>query len=296
MFHFSPHGSIVALVTPMNPKDGSIDELRLRELVNWQIESGTNAIIPVGTTGESATLTHAEHRRVVSIVISEAKKRVPIIAGAGSNSTAEAVELAEHAKATGADAILSIGPYYNKPMPEGFYQHYKAIAKVGIPLIIYNVPSRTGKNIDAQTILRLAEIPNIVGIKEASCDLNQIMEILRKKPADFAVLSGEDSWTFPLIALGAVGSVSVIANEVPKENAEMIQALLKHDCKKALEIHNRLLPLMVANFYETNPIPVKTALALMGKIDFHVRLPLTPMGEEGKGKLVKILKELRLIK
>jgi 4-hydroxy-tetrahydrodipicolinate synthase len=292
---FSPSGSIVALVTPMRPSDGAIDEPRLRESVNWQIESGTNGIVPVGTTGESATLTHEEHRRVVSIVIEEARGRVPVIAGAGSNSTAEAVALAEHAKQSGADAILSIGPYYNKPTQEGFFQHFKAVASVGIPVILYNVPGRTGKNITAETTLRLAEIPNIVAIKEASCDLNQAMEILRLKPDNFAVLSGEDSLALPILGLGGTGAISVVANEIPKEFSEMVQAALTGNCVRAREIHFRFLPLMAANFLETNPICVKTALGLMGKIDFRVRLPLTPMEEVQKKELAKILKELGLI-
>ena len=291
---FTPQGSIVALVTPLK-KTGEIDEEKLRELVNWQIESGTNGIVPVGTTGESATLTHVEHRRVVSIVIAEAKKRVPVIAGAGSNSTKEAIELARYAQEAGADAILSISPYYNKPMPDGMFAHFAAIAKIGLPIILYNVPSRTGKNIEIDTVIKLAANPNIVGIKEASCDLNRIMEILRKKPNNFAVLSGEDSWTLALVGLGANGAIGVTPNEMPREFSEMIALGLEKKCDQALKIHNRLLPLMNANFLETNPIPVKTALALMGKIDFNVRLPLSPMQTTNKVELEKIMRDLKLI-
>lgn len=288
-------GSIVALITPFKT-DLSLDEERLRELVEWHIAEGTDGIVPCGTTGESATLTHDEHRRVLNIVVEQVNRRIPVIAGAGSNCTREAVELTEYAKSIGADAVLSITPYYNKPMPEGMFQHFKAIDAVGIPVIAYNVPGRTGKNMPASTTIRLAkELNNIVGVKEASGDIEQAMAILAEAPSDFTVLSGEDALTFPMISLGVKGCISVVANETPKLFRTMVHAALEGRTDDARELHYRLLKLMQFNFAETNPIPVKTALGLMGKIDPNLRLPLTAMSIENTAQLKTLLTELNLV-
>lgn len=287
-------GSIVALVTPFQA-NGFINETRLRELIEWHIREGTDAIVPCGTTGESATLTHEEHRQVLNIVIEQVNRRIPVIAGAGSNATAEAVALTEHAKSIGADAVLSITPYYNKPMPEGMFQHFKAIDAVGIPIVAYNVPGRTGKNMPAATTLRLArELKNVVAIKEASGDIEQAMEILAQAPSEFTLLSGEDSLTLALMSVGAKGCISVVANETPKLFRDMVQAALNNDWEAARTLHYQLLPLMKFNFVETNPISVKTALGLMGKIEPHLRLPLTPMAPENTERLKAILTKLNL--
>ncbi len=285
-------GSLVALITPFK-SDGSLDLEKYRELIEWHIAEGTNGIVPCGTTGESVTLTHAEYESVIKTAIDQAKKRVPVIAGAGSNSTAHAVELAEQCKAWGADAVLTIVPYYNKPMPEGMFQHFKAVDAVGIPMVLYNVPGRTGKNMPATTTLRCArELKNAVAVKEASGDVGQIMEILA---GHFAVLSGDDALTLPLIPLGVKGCISVVANEVPKLFNQMVAAALKGDYETARMLHNKLLPLMNFNFVESNPIPVKTAMGLMGKIDPRMRLPLTPMSPDNTEKMKKILQELGVI-
>jgi 4-hydroxy-tetrahydrodipicolinate synthase len=288
-------GTTVALVTPFH-SDGRIDEKTLRSLVDWQIEQGTDVILAAGTTGESATLSHDEHHQVMDVIIEQAKGRVPILCGAGSNATKEAVSLSKHAESVGASAILSVAPYYNKPTQEGFFQHYKAIAEsVSLPVIVYNVPGRTGSNIGPEIIVRLAEIPNIIGVKEASGDMAQIMEILRTCPKGFLVLSGDDTLTLPLISVGGDGVISVIANETPKALNEMVHAALKNDWQKAQQIHHRLLPLMNANFIESNPIPVKTALELMGKIEANFRLPLVPSKRETREYLADILKFLDLL-
>lgn len=288
-------GSTVALITPFNEK-GEIDEIKLRMLVDRQIEMGTNVILACGTTGESATLSHEEHHHVMDIVIEQVNDRVPVICGAGSNATHEAISLSKHAEAQGADAILSVGPYYNKPTQEGFYRHFRTIAEsVSIPLIIYNVPGRTGSNIEAQTVLRLAEIDNIIGIKEASGNLSQIMNILRSRPAGFLVLSGDDALSLALIALGGDGTISVVANETPDLFSQMISAALNGDWNRARELHQQLLPLMETNFIETNPIPVKTALAMMGIIEDNFRLPLVPMAPHNREILRTILSDLNLL-
>lgn len=287
-------GSIVALVTPFQ-SDGSIDEKKLRQLVNWHIESGTHAIVPCGTTGESATLTHEEHHRVIDIVIDEAKGRIPVVAGAGSNATAEAVSLTEHAKKAGVDAVLSISPYYNKPTQEGIIEHYKTINEVGIPVIVYNVPGRTGSNITAETTLKLAQMENIMGIKEASGNLEQVMEILKNRPTHFKVYSGEDSLAFSIMTLGGDGCISVVANEIPREFSHMIQYCLQGNFEEAKKIHFQYYTLMRKNFLETNPIPVKTALSLMGKIEANFRLPLTPMSPKNLETFKNTLKSLHLI-
>ncbi|HUI31674.1 MAG TPA: 4-hydroxy-tetrahydrodipicolinate synthase [Candidatus Acidoferrales bacterium] len=289
-------GTGVALITPFQ-KDGSIDNQRLRELVEFQITNGTEAILPAGTTGESATLSHAEHHHVMENVLDTANRRVPVIVGAGSNSTREAISLTVHAKSIGADGVLSVAPYYNKPTQEGFFQHYAAISEaVDIPIVVYNVPGRTGSNINAETTLRMAEeIPNVVAVKEASGNISQIMEILRSRPDDFAVYSGDDQIAFTVVSLGGDGIISVVANQVPKMFGDMIRYCLAGDLENARRLHYKLLPLMNANFIESNPIPVKATLAMMGMIEEVYRLPLVSPGEATRAKLKKILDELELI-
>jgi 4-hydroxy-tetrahydrodipicolinate synthase len=289
-------GTGTALVTPFR-KDGSLDEKALRRLVDFQIKGGVEALIPVGTTGESPTLTYKEHYRVFDIVIEQANGRVKIFAGTGSNNTAEAIEQSEKAKQAGADAALVVGPYYNKPTQEGYFRHYRAIADaVDIPIIVYNVPGRTGGNIEAATTLRMAaEIPNIMAVKEASGNIAQIMEIARNKPDGFSLLSGDDAITLPLMAIGGDGCISVVANEIPKEFSDLVRHCLKGRWEKALSLHNKLLPLMNANFIEANPIPVKAALAMMGMIEENYRLPLVPIGEKNRDKLKAALQELGLL-
>ncbi len=293
--HADLTGSFVALVTPFDPQSLEINEAKLRELVDWQIASGTDGIVVAGTTGESATLSHSEHHHVVDIVVDEAKKRVPVIAGAGSNNTAEAVDLAKHAQKTGADAILSLSPYYNKPTQDGLVAHYTKIAEVGMPLIIYNVPSRTGKNVEAATTLELAKHPNIIGVKEASNDLVQIKEICDNKPADFAVVSGEDSQTVEIIKLGGKASIGVAANEIPREFHELVSAANTGDWERAQTLHSKYLALMEANFLDNNPIDVKWALAEMNKLPYAVRLPLTEPSTANKAKISSVLKDLKLV-
>lgn len=289
-------GTGVALITPFK-KDGSVDERRIRELVEFQITNGTEAILPAGTTGESATLSHAEHHQVMEIVLDQTNHRVPVIVGAGSNSTREAISLTVHAKSIGADGVLSVAPYYNKPTQEGFYQHYAAIAEtVDIPIVVYNVPGRTGSNIAAETTLRMAEeIPNVVAVKEASGNISQIMEILRGRPEDFSVYSGDDQIAFSVVALGGDGIISVVANQVPRLFSDMIRFCLAGDLENARELHYKLLPLMNVNFIESNPIPVKASLAMMGMIEEVYRLPLVPPTNSTREKLKKILSDLELI-
>ena len=289
-------GTGVALITPLK-KDGSVDEQRIRELVEFQITNGIEAILPAGTTGESATLSHAEHHQVMEIVLDQTNHRVPVIVGAGSNSTREAISLSVHAKSIGADGVLSVGPYYNKPTQEGFFRHYAAIAEaVDIPIIVYNVPGRTGSNIAAETTLRMAEeIPNVAAVKEASGNISQIMEILRGRPEDFAVYSGDDQIAFSVVALGGDGVISVVANQTPKLFSDMIRFCLAGDLENARKLHYKLLPLMNVNFIESNPIPVKASLAMMGMIEEVYRLPLVSPTDSTRTKLRKILSELELI-
>ncbi len=288
-------GSTVALITPFT-SDYKLDEQRLRQLVDWHVEHGTDVILACGTTGESATLSHEEHHRVMEIMIEQSNKRVPVMCGAGSNSTDEAVSLTKRATELGGDAILSVGPYYNKPTQEGFYKHFKAVAEAtDLPVFLYNVPGRTGKHIAAETTIRLADIPNIVGVKEASGDFSEIMHIISHRPDDFLVLSGEDYLTLPMLACGADGVVSVVANEAPTMVHDMVEAALSNDWQKARELHYKLLPLMQFNFIESNPIPVKAACALMGLVEEHIRLPLLPLSREHVRPLKKLLKELDLI-
>ncbi len=282
-------GSMVALVTPF--KDGQVDEKRLRDLVEFHIENNTSALVPCGTTGESATLSMEEHERVIEIAIEAARKRIPVIAGTGSNNTAEAIELTRHAKKAGADAALLISPYYNKPTQKGLYLHFKAIAEaVDIPLILYNIQSRTAVNIEPETFAKLAQIKNIVGVKEASGNLEQMSRIRQLVGDDFDIISGDDALTLPLFAIGGTGVISVVANIVPKDVADMCAAFKRGNIKQAQELHYKLLPLIKAMFIETNPIPVKTAMGLLGMIDPELRLPLCPMSEENLAKLMNALK------
>ncbi len=289
-------GTGTALVTPFK-KDGSIDETALRKLVDYQIAGGVEAIIPIGTTGESPSISSDEHRRILEIVIERSRGRIKVFAGSGSNYTKRAIELTHLAKDLGADAAILVAPYYNKPTQEGYFQHYRAVAEaVDIPLIVYNVPGRTGGNIAASTTLRMAEeIPSIMAVKEASGNIAQIMEIARNRPKHFSLLSGDDAITLPILSVGGDGCISVVANQLPKDFSDMVRAGLSGNWKKALQLHNKLLPLMNANFIETNPIPVKASLAMMGMIDEVYRLPLVPMGSKNRKVLKTILHNLRLI-
>jgi 4-hydroxy-tetrahydrodipicolinate synthase len=287
-------GSIVAIVTPF--RNGKVDEKALGKLIEWHIKQGTNAIVPCGTTGESATLDYKEHDRVIAFTIEAVNKRVPVIAGTGANSTDETIEITKHAEKSGADAALLVAPYYNKPTQEGLYQHYKTVAKkVGIPLVLYNVPGRTAVNILPPTVARLAEIKNIVAIKEATGNMRQVSDVIRLCGNRITVLSGDDFTTLTLIALGGKGVISVVANLMPKEMSKMCALLLKGQLDKALKIHYKLEPLNEAMFFETNPIPVKTSLAMMGKIKEEFRLPLCSMAPANRDKLKKVLKGLKLI-
>jgi len=290
-------GCGTALVTPFK-SDGSIDDRALRSLVEWQVESKIDFLVPCGTTGETPTLSHDEWLHVIDTTIEVVNGRVPIVAGATSNSTNDAVAKAkEVANRKGVDAILTASPYYNKPTQEGQYQHFKAIAEaVDKPLVLYNVPGRTAVNIEPATLARLAEIKNIVAVKEASGSITQIAEVCNTVPGEFAVLSGDDAVTLPVISLGGVGIISVVSNEVPREMAEMTRAALANDWDKARKLQRKYLPLMQANFLESNPIPVKAVLAMMGRIEENYRLPMLPAKKETKAKLEKIAADLGLLK
>ncbi len=290
-------GCGTALVTPFH-QDGSIDEPAFRNLVAWQIESGIDFLVPCGSTGETPTLTHDEWLHVIDTTIEVAAGRVPVVAGATSNSTRDAVEKAQEVAARpGVDAILTASPYYNKPTQEGQYRHFKAIAEAvpEKPIILYNVPGRTAANIEPQTLARLAEVPNIVGVKEASGNMTQIAEATNAVPETFLVFSGDDAVTLPVIALGGVGIISVASNEIPQEMAAMTRAALNNDWVTARSLHRKYLPLMQANFIETNPLPVKAVLAMMGKIEETYRLPLLPMRRDTRSKVQKIATEAGLI-
>ncbi|MDX1775690.1 MAG: 4-hydroxy-tetrahydrodipicolinate synthase [Desulfobulbales bacterium] len=282
-------GAFVAIVTPFI--DGQIDEQGLVDLIEFHIANGTHGIVPCGTTGESATMSHEEHHRVVELTVSTVKGRVPVIAGSGSNSTAEAINLTKHAKQAGVDGVLMVSPYYNKPSQEGLYQHYKAVADaVDIPIILYNVPSRTSSNVLPQTVARLAAIDNIVGIKEATGSLNQVSDVVRLCPEDFVVLSGDDFTSMPTVLVGGKGVISVTSNVAPKDMAQMMEAALAGDLNRARDLHYKLFPLMQAMFYETNPVPAKKSLELMGKIKSgNPRLPLYPMDDETLSRLQAVL-------
>lgn len=287
-------GSMVAMVTPF--RDGQVDQAKIGELVEFHVKNGTDAIIPCGTTGESPTLNHDEHKRVVDVTIKAAAGRVPVIAGTGSNSTAEAIDLTKHAKAAGADGVLMVCPYYNKPTQNGLIAHYTAVAEaVDIPIILYNIPGRTGVNMLPETVNTLAEIPNIVAMKEASGSLEQMTELIILCGDRLTVVSGDDTLTLPLMAVGGKGVISVIANILPKETAEMTRAALNGDWKRAKELHLRIFPLCKAMFYETNPGPVKTAMQLLGRLNGELRLPLAPMSDANRDKLAKALKTYGLL-
>ena len=287
-------GALTALITPF--RDGAVDAPALRELIEWQIQSGIDGLVPCGSTGESATLTHAEHDAVVKLTIEQARRRVPVIAGTGSNSTAEAIRLTVAAAEMGADGALLLSPYYNKPTQDGIYRHYKTVAaSVQIPILLYNIPGRTASNITPETIARLAEIKNIVGIKEATGSMDQASDILKLAGDNITILSGDDSLTVPLIALGAKGVISTSSNAVPREMHDLADAALKGDFAKAREFHFRLLPLMRALFVETNPIPIKQALAYMGKCANELRMPLLPMTAGPAERLRIAMKELKIV-
>jgi 4-hydroxy-tetrahydrodipicolinate synthase len=289
-------GCGTALVTPFR-QDGTIDETALRNLVAWQVESGIDFLVPCGTTGETPTLSHDEWLYVIDTTIEVAAGRVPIVAGATSNSTQEAISKArEVAGRAGVGAILTASPYYNKPTQEGQYRHFRAIAEaVEKPIILYNVPGRTGANIETATLARLAEVPNIAGVKEASGNIGQIADVCNAVPAHFAVFSGDDAVTLPVIALGGTGIISVASNEIPREMAEMTRAALNNDWETARRIHRKYLALMQANFIESNPMPVKAVLAMMGKVEEVYRLPMLPMRRDTRSKLQKIATEAGLI-
>ncbi len=287
-------GSMVALVTPF--KDGKIDWQSLEALVDFHIKNGTNGIVPCGTTGESATLDHREHHEVVQRVIKAVNKRVPVIAGTGSNSTAEAIELTRGAEKAGADGALMISPYYNRPTQEGIYQHYKKVAEsVGIPIIVYNIPGRTGSKIEPETLARLSEIKNVAGVKEATGSVEQAIDVIRLCGDNLAVYSGEDSLTFSLMALGGKGVISTVANIVPKEMSQLTDACLKGNWESGRKLQLKLVPLIRSVFLETNPIPIKTALSLMSKCTGELRLPLTPMSEGNLRKLKQTMTEFGLL-
>ena len=283
-------GSMTALVTPF--RDGRIDREALERLVEYQIDNGTSALVPCGSTGESATLTHEEHAQVVSLVVQFARGRVPVIAGTGSNSTAEAISLTRAAKEAGADAALLISPYYNKPTQEGIYQHYKQIAAATrFPLIVYNIPGRTASKIEAATVARLAEVDEVIGLKEATGSLDEVQEVIRRCGDAIEVYSGDDTLTLPIMAVGGVGVISVVANVLPKQSAEAVGAARRGDWDTARRLHYRLLPVMRALFLETNPIPVKAAVAMMGLCRDELRLPLVPMTEAPREILRAVLRE-----
>lgn len=288
-------GVFTAIVTPMTA-DGALDEKALRRLVDFQIEGGVSGLVPVGTTGESPTLDGDECKRVIGIVVQQARGRVPVIAGAGSNSTSEAVHYAKDAKEAGADATLQVAPYYNKPTNQGFLGHFRAIADaVDLPMVVYNIAGRTGKNIDNPTMLELAQHRNIVAVKEASGDIGQIMDLIAKKPAAFTVLSGDDNLVFPVMALGGLGVISVASNLVPASMTRFVAAALKGDWNEARRMHYELLPLFKAIFIETNPIPIKAAMAMKGMITESYRLPMCTMAAKNRESLQATLREMKIL-
>lgn len=289
-------GCGTALVTPFL-ENGQVDEKALKVLVEFQIREGIDFLVPCGTTGESATLHGEEILRVIDTVLETVNGKVPVVAGAGGYDTAKVVELAKNVAKLGVDAILSVTPYYNRPTPEGLYQHFRKIAEaVDVPVILYNIPGRTGCNLLPETVVRLCEISNIIGIKEASGNIEQIVELFMKVPENFLIFSGDDAVTIPIMALGGAGVISVIANEMPKEMKALVHACLRGEFAKAVKLQKKLYPLMRANFIETNPIPVKSALAMMGKIQERYRLPLVPMKAENRARLQQVLFDLKLIK
>ena len=291
----SLEGVFTALVTPF-AKDGGVDEKNLRELVDFQIEKGISGLVPVGTTGESPTLDHQEHDRVIEIVIDQCNGRVPVIAGTGSNSTAEAIRLTKHAKDAGADYSLQVAPYYNKPSQEGFYRHFMEIADaVDMPMVVYNIPGRSGKNIENSTMLKLAQHKNVVAVKEASGSIPQVMDLCLNKPDDFSVLSGDDNLGLPMIACGGRGIVSVASNIIPAEMEELVRTANAGNFEKARELHYHYMPLFKAMFMDTNPIPIKYACYLKEMMEDVYRLPLCELTDENKDALKKIMESLGLL-
>jgi len=287
-------GSLVAIVTPF--RKGRVDEQALGDLIEFHISQGTNGIVPCGTTGESATLSQEEHEQVVAFTVEAVNHRVPVIAGTGSNSTEEAIVFTKHAKQVGSDAALLITPYYNKPTQEGLFQHYSTIAKaVDLPLILYNIPGRTCVNMMPTTVARLAKISSIIGIKEGSGSLQQVSDIIQQCGDRFTVLSGDDPLTLPMMAIGAKGVITVTANIVPADMAAMVQAALEGHMDRAKALHYKMAPLFTALFYETNPIPVKEALAMMNKIDGELRLPMSPMAPDNRERLRQVMKDYGLL-
>lgn len=287
-------GCGTALVTPFR-SDGSLDEESFRALVRWQLESGIHFLVPCGTTGENPTLTKQEHRRIVEMTLEEAKGKVPILAGCGGYNTAEVAALAAELESMEVDGLLSVTPYYNKPTPEGLYEHFLAVSKASrLPIVVYNVPSRTGSNVKAQTLARLASIDNVVGVKEASGDIGQMAEIFQLVPKSFSVLSGDDSVTLALMALGGAGVISVASNEAPAALSRLCDACANGDFDKAREIHRRYHALMEVNFIETSPGPVKWALSVMGRIQPNYRLPIVPPNNESKVEIERVLAGLGL--
>ena len=289
-------GSIVAMVTPF--RNGKIDEPKVKELVEMHVTQGTDAIVPCGTTGESPTLSHDEHRHMVELVVQTAAGRIPIIAGTGSNSTAEAIELTKHAAHAGASGALVVNPYYNKPTQEGLYRHFRAVAEATpLPILVYNIQGRTAVNIETDTMVRLVrDCPTIVGVKEASGSLDQMSQVILACGPDFSVISGDDNITLPLLAIGGRGVISVIANLVPRETSEMVHAALDGDWKRARDLHYKLFPLARAAFLETNPIPIKEAMAMTGMLEPEFRLPMCRMGDGNREKLRAILTAYGLVK
>jgi 4-hydroxy-tetrahydrodipicolinate synthase len=288
------NGALSAIVTPF--RDGEVDERALRDHIEWQIQSGVDGIVPCGSTGESATLTHDEHERVIKITIEQTRRRVPVVAGTGSNSTAEAIRLTASAREMGADGALLISPYYNKPTQEGIFRHYKMIAAaVDLPIIVYNIPGRTGSNVAPETFARLCEIRNIVGIKEASGSMDQITDIRRLCGDRLTILSGDDSLVVPIMALGGKGVIATISNVMPREMHDLAAAGLAGDFERARALHYKMMPVMRMLFIEINPIPVKQALALMGRCANELRMPLCPMSAPAADKLKNAMKELKLI-
>ena len=289
-------GSFVAMVTPF--RNGEVDEAKLRELVEFHIAHGTDGLIPCGTTGESPGLTHDEHRRIVEVVIEAARGRIRVVAGTGSNSTAEAIEMTKHAERAGAAGALVVNPYYNKPTQEGLYRHFRAVAEsVAIPILVYNIQSRTAVNVETDTLARLVrDVASVAGVKEASGSLDQMSQVIAACGPDFSVLSGDDNITLPLLAIGGSGVVSVIANIVPRETADLVHAALDGDWKRARDLHYRLFPLARAAFLETNPIPIKEAMAMAGMLEPEFRLPMCRMSDANREKLRAILKPYALVK
>jgi 4-hydroxy-tetrahydrodipicolinate synthase len=290
-------GTGTAIVTPFK-KSGVIDENSLRNLVEWQVKNKVEFIVPCGSTGESITMSRGERRRVIEIVLDQVNGRIPVIPGTGTSSTADSITFTKDATEAGAQIVLIVSPAYNKPTQNGLFEHFRTIAEdCNVKVILYNVPGRTSSNVLPETVLRLAEeVKNVIAIKEASGNLEQVMQIIKYRPKNFAVLSGEDSLTLPIVSAGGDGVISVISNEMPKEFSEMVRAALKGDLKKAQDLHYKMFELMKANFIESNPIPVKTALSMMGMIEDNFRLPLTQMTKYNKEKLRRILKDLKLIK